>query len=494
LADARPPVPVSREPHRLRADPRRVVANLFVPGHEMLAGGESRAATVVDRVLAMTDDEVAETLHDVLDGFRHRHRHLDDVLDRNFAAVAHRLARGVAPSPTRRRLLGAYFTQEYAVEAAALFNPSIVEHPCQDGLAPHELRFVMSLRAVGEGHRSSIEFRTGVVSGDGTVQVDDPGPYVVTGTPVDSVYDRDFFELVLHEHAERDEDTAFIVDSLPPWFTRAELDGVLSLLRAQRATRHSATDTSHRVELFASSNYEVVFSADTAIAERVLWPHGPPESAGMEDARFVRFVDDDGSARYYATYTAFDGSHVAPQLIETSDFATFRVSQLAGPAAKNKGMALFPRKVGGRYVALSRSDRENIGLATSEDGRSWGEASVIDHPIQPWELIQLGNCGSPIETPEGWLVLTHGVGPMRVYSMGALLLDLDDPRRVIGRLTRPWLTPTGSERDGYVPNVVYSCGALVHEGSLVVPYGSSDAAVGIACVPLAALLDALDEA
>jgi predicted GH43/DUF377 family glycosyl hydrolase len=484
-------IPVSTTGHYLRADPRRVITNLFVAGHEMLAGGESRAADVIDRVIAMSDAEVTDTLASVTRAFEGRHRHLDDTLQRHYAAVAHRVAREVRPSPDRQLLLGAYFTQEFAVEAAALFNPSIVRHPDQDGLAADEVRFVMSLRAVGEGHRSSIEFRTGIVAGDGRLRVDDPGPFLVTGSHAESLHERTFFELVLDEHAERTEDTAFIIDSLPARFSRTELEDTLKLLRAQRATRSSAQDTTNWVELFAACNYEVVFPDDSAIAERVLWPRGPTESAGMEDARFVEFTDDDGSTRYYATYTAFDGQHVAPQLIETLDFQRFAISQLTGPSARNKGMAMFPRKIGGRFVALTRSDRENIGLACSRDARSWDEATVIDTPVAPWELIQLGNCGSPIETTEGWLVLTHGVGPMRMYSMGALLLDLDDPCRVVGRLARPWLTPTGEDRDGYVPNVVYSCGALLHRGTLVVPYGSSDAAVGIARVPLAALLAAL---
>jgi predicted GH43/DUF377 family glycosyl hydrolase len=266
---------------------------------------------------------------------------------------------------------------------------------------------------------------------------------------------------------------------------------VLAVLHAQRATRRAALETSTRLERIASCNYDVEFPDDSALAERVLWPRSPTESNGMEDARFVRFIEDDGSARYFATYTAFDGAEIAPQLIETLDFRTFRISQLTGPSAKNKGLALFPRRIDGRYFALSRSDRENIGIASSKDAHVWSEATVVDSPLQPWELIQVGNCGSPIETSEGWLVLTHGVGPMRVYSMGAMLLDLDDPRRVIGRLPGPWLTPTGIDRDGYVPNVVYSCGALIHDDTLVVPYGSSDAAVGIAYVPLPDLMAAL---
>jgi predicted GH43/DUF377 family glycosyl hydrolase len=241
----------------------------------------------------------------------------------------------------------------------------------------------------------------------------------------------------------------------------------------------------------AANNYTVEFPAETEIAERVLWPHGPTELQGMEDARFVRFVDDDGTVTYFGTYTAFDQVHIAPQLVTTADFATFAVTQLSGPFATNKGMALFPRKIGGRYMALSRWDRENLAVTTSEDLSEWAEATTLQLDRQPWELVQVGNCGSPLETSEGWLVLTHGVGPMRSYGIGAILLDLDDPRRIIGRLRYPLLEANEDEREGYVPNVVYSCGALLHGGSLVLPYGFSDSAVGFAQVDLAELLHAL---
>ncbi len=484
-------IPVRTSPYAIRADPRRVLARLLVAGDEMMVGGESRAALVVKRVLALSEPAAAAALDEVTEAFSSRHRDLHGLFDQHFLVVAHRLPKDVELSSTRRRLIGAYFTQEYAVEAAALFNPSIVLHPDQDGLNPGQARFVMSLRAVGEGHRSSIEFRTGVMGAGGTIALDDPGPYVVAGTPVDPVFDRALFQRALDELTAHSEDMAFVIETLPRSFGRVELDQVLALLRSHQVTRPSALLTSAHIELVASCNYDIEFPLNSALAERVLWPQSPTETNGMEDARFVKFIDDDGTTRYYGTYTAFDGSHIAPQLIETRDFRVFRVSQLTGPSAKNKGMALFPRRIDGSFVALTRSDRESIGIATSDNALVWGESTIVQSPLEPWELIQIGNCGSPIETPEGWLVLTHGVGPMRVYSMGAVLLDLHDPCRVIGRLRRPWLAPTGAERDGYVPNVVYSCGALVHDDTLVVPYGSSDAAVGIAYVALPELLAAL---
>ena len=377
------------------------------------------------------------------------------------------------------------------MEAAAICNPSIVLAPDQDGVAPGQARFVMSLRGIGEGHVSCIEFRTGLVGADGEVELDDPGAYLVPGRPVAPAYERDLFRGKLAETGHHGESASFVLDSLPARFTPDQLDLALADLEAQIVTHSSVRTTIDQFRSIAFANYDTEFPADSTIAERVLLPMGPAESHGMEDARFVRFVDDDGSVTYYATYTAFDGVHVAPQLLETADFRRFRITQLTGSAARNKGLALFPRRIGGHYFALSRWDRERNSLAVSADCRSWAPATTLQSPDRPWELLQLGNCGSPIETSEGWLVLTHGVGPMRVYSIGALLLDLDDPARMVARLSVPLMVPEENERDGYVPNVVYSCGALLHADSLVIPYGISDASIGIAVVDLSELLDQL---
>jgi predicted GH43/DUF377 family glycosyl hydrolase len=482
---------VTRLPLRLRPDPRRVVARLFLPGQEMMSNGDSRAAAVIERILALSDEDVALAVDEVLTGFGGRHRQFRSTLEGHFDVVAHRLGGGVSPSPDRRLLMGAFFTCEYSVEAAALCNPSMVLAPDQDGVPPGQARFVMSLRGIGEGHVSCIEFRTGVVGAGGEVHMDEPGPFLVPGQPVAPVYEREVFRRKLDELGHGGESASFVLDSLPPRFTPTELDLALADLKAQIVTHSSVRETIDDFRHAALSNYDTEFPADSAVAERVLLPIGPAESHGMEDARFVRFVDDDGTVTYYATYTAFDGVDVAPQLLQTDDFRHFRVTQLTGPAAKNKGLALFPRRIGGHYVALSRWDRERNSLAVSTDCRSWTAASTIQSPERPWELLQLGNCGSPIETPEGWLVLTHGVGPMRVYSIGAVLLDLDDPARMLGRLSAPLMDPEDSERNGYVPNVLYSCGALLHGDSLVIPYGISDATIGIAVVDLSELLDRL---
>jgi predicted GH43/DUF377 family glycosyl hydrolase len=482
---------VTRTPLQLNPDPRRVITRLFVPGQEILAEGGSRAATVVERILAMTDCEVTQTLESTLAAFSSRHRHFSDTLEHHYDLVAHRLGSRPALSGERRLLMGAYFTNEYAVEAAALCNPSIVLHPDQDGLEVGEARFVMSLRAVGEGHLSCIEFRTGVAGPGTAVRLDDPGEVLVAGHRRPPLHDRSLFRGKLAELGADRENAGFVLDSLPERFTPADLDQAVAALDQQVLTRSSAWETIERIRWVAASNYDIEFPSDSSVGERVLWPLGPAESHGMEDARFVRFTGDGGSVTYYATYTAFDGAHVAPQLLETSDFREFRVTQMTGPAARNKGMALFPRLIDGHYVALSRWDRENNAIVTSPDCRTWGEAVTLQSPRKPWELLQIGNCGSPIETPEGWLVFTHGVGPMRVYSIGAILLDLDDPAQVRAFLPYPVILPNEGERDGYVPNVVYSCGAFLHDGAVVLPYGVSDTAVRIALIETDEILDRL---
>lgn len=482
---------VTRLDNTLTADPARVLARLFVPGHEMVLNTESRATGVLARILALPEEEVGVTLRDVLVRYAGRHRDLPATIAAHYEEIAHRVPDAAALTADRRTLIGAWFTHEYAIEAAALFNPSIVAHPDQSGLPPGHLRFVLSLRAVGEGHLSSVEFRTGVLGNGPELVLDDPGPHVEAGRSAPVVHDRSLFAALLAEGGADSESATFLISSLPARFGEAELERAIGALAGQRVTRHGATATTDLARRVARCSYEIVFPPQSTIAERVLWPRGPSDARGMEDARFVRVESEDGGPVYRATYTAFDGDHIAPQLIETSDFRRFRISPLAGPAAKNKGMALFPRTVGGRHVALSRWDRENNAIATSADGLWWGDAQTLHVPSRPWELTQTGNCGSPIETDRGWIVLTHGVGPMREYAIGALLLDLDDPSRVLGALREPLLAPRADEREGYVPNVLYSCGALRHGDRLLLPYGASDAAVRFAVVDLPLLLERL---
>jgi len=481
---------LARTQRRLLPDASRTLCRLFVPGQETLIRGGSRAMAVIDRVLELSEQEVERTLAQTLARFSDRHRDLAETLEHNFGLIAHRLGAEIKVGRARRQLIGAYFTQEYALEAAALFNPSIVAHPDQAGCRSGEVRFVMSLRAVGEGHMSSIEFRSGTIGSDFEIRFDPPGRFLDTGCPRSVLYDRDLFHEKLAEFGHEDENARFLWSILPSRFTSAELDIALAKLSRQYVTRGDSAVLADKARWMAASNYTVEFDERHDLSERVLWPTGPAESHGMEDARFVRFTDGDNQV-YYATYTAYDGSLVAPQLLETSDFRTFTVSQLSGPSAKNKGMALFPRRIGGRYTALSRWDRESNAIGYSDDGHRWSEAITVQAPTRPWELIQLGNCGSPIETPAGWLVFTHGVGPMREYAIGVVLLDLDEPERLIAALSEPLLVADESERDGYVPNVVYSCGPMIHGETIVLPYGCSDSSVRTATVDLSLLLERL---
>jgi predicted GH43/DUF377 family glycosyl hydrolase len=475
---------------RLRPDAGRVITVPFVPGEEM-HGGDTRAKSVVERILGMDDAEVTATLAHVRRRFAHRHRDLEATWSEHSRLAAQRVGPMDDVPGAKALLIGAYFTREVSLEGAALFNPSIVAHPDQSRLAPGETRYVMSLRAAGEGHISSIEFRTGTVSADGTVSLDAPGKFPECGRPSPGPYRRHLFHAKLAELGCDNNAAAQVLDRLGAVFGPAELELATEALHPDLRSRATVREALLGIRWVAANNYTVEFPPETEISERVLWPRGPAEAQGMEDARFVRFVDDDGTVTYFATYTAFDQVLIAPQLLTTTDFRTFGVTQLSGPFAVNKGMALFPRKIAGRYMALSRWDRENIAVATSGDLSEWVEATTLSLARRPWGLVQMGNCGSPIETPEGWLVLTHGVGPMHAYGVGAILLDIDDPRRVIGELSYPLLAANEEEREGYVPNVVYSCGALVHGQGLVMPYGFSDSAIGFAQVDIAELLNAL---
>lgn len=485
------PVALTRSPQWLRADHSRVITQLFVPGQEGFEHQESRAGKVLTRILELDDAQTLAVLDDVLLSYGDRHRGLTDTFRRHAAEVADRLASGSRLSDPRMLLLGAVFTNECAIEGAALCNPSIVVHPDQSGIATGSVRFVMSVRGIGEGHRSSIGFRTGTVDDAGRVVVDDPVPFASVGPKVPTLLDADVFRSELAWLHGGGEASDYVLDALGDQFTRADLDERLEQLQRHRSTRPHAAATIELIRAIADRAYGVEFSGDTALSERVLWPATGAEAAGMEDARFVRFVDDGGAVTFYATYTAYSGSQISQQLLATTDFRSFTSVPMVGQAAANKGLALFPRRIRGRFAAMSRSDRESNTIAYSDHPAVWTSSMPCQQPTQPWEALQLGNCGSPIETEDGWLVLTHGVGPMRIYRIGAILLDLDDPTRILGRLTEPLLSAADDEVDGYVPNVVYSCGALVHADTLVLPFGVGDAAIRIATVSLPELLGAL---
>ena len=398
-------------------------------------------------------------------------------------------------SEPRRLLIGSYFLAEYSLESAALFNPSIVPHPDQTGLPTGALRFILSLRATGEGHVSSITFRTGIIHRDQRIEVLPASGFLTEPRQIPNPrYEKGLFARKLSELGLTGESTRRVMNKLGDSFALEDLRAALQAeqFRLPDGMTQEDQNAAQGIWMLARSNYEVQFQAEQQLSERIIFPATPSQRNGIEDARFVRFQNDDGSFTYYATFTAFDGRLIVPELVETSDFLNFRFITLNGPAAENKGMALFPRKIGGHYAMLSRQDNENIYLMFSDNVHFWNEHRVILKPAFPWELVQLGNCGSPIETGAGWLVLSHGVGPMRKYCIGAFLLDRDDPAKVVGRLREPLLQPNQSEREGYVPNVVYTCGALVHDGELIIPYGLADHATGFATVPLAEVLAAME--
>jgi predicted GH43/DUF377 family glycosyl hydrolase len=482
---------VTHSPQRLTADPSRVITRLFVPGQEGFEHQESRAGAVLARILALDEDDVRSSLDDVVARFDRRHRDLVGTFRRHARELTDRLDTDRQLSEARMLLLGATFTSEYAIEGAALCNPSVVAHPDQAGTAAGSLRFVMSVRGIGEGHRSSIGFRTGTVDAAGRATIEEPAAFATVGAVVPTLLDAVVFRSELARLDDAGEAADYVLDALGDRFTGADLDEQLDKLQTHLSTRGHAAETISLIRAIAARTYAVEFSDAITLSERVLWPAMGAEAAGMEDARFVRFVDDDGSVTFYATYTAYSGSHISQQLLETTDFRSFISTPMVGPAAANKGLALFPRRIHGRFAAMSRSDRESNAVAYSDHLSVWPSALGCQRPTQAWEALQLGNCGPPIETDAGWLVLTHGVGPMRTYRIGAILLALDDPTRIVGRLRQPLLSPTADEQDGYVPNVVYSCGALVHAETLVLPYGIGDAAIGVATMPLPRLLDAL---
>jgi len=444
--------------------------------------------------MALSESEVRTLLEEVLAEFGDRHQQTRDLLKARFEGVRRSLLTDGKLSHDRALLLGAYFTHEYALEAAALFNPSIVQPPDQSGIPAGSLRFILSLRATGEGHISSVTFRTGLVDANNQVSLNPPTRFLTEPRQVPNAsYQKSLFERKLYELGLTNPFSRRVMNDLKDTFTMSELERKLeSVLRQVRAAEPESDSVAKSILLLAQSNYEVQFAAESRVSERVIFPTSPSASNGIEDARFVLFQNEDGTQVYYATYTAYDGKLILPQLLETPDFLHFRFITLNGPAVQNKGMALFPRKINGHYAMLSRQDNENIYLMYSDNIHFWYEPELIMKPTFPWEFVQLGNCGSPMETESGWLVLSHGVGPMRKYCIGAFLLDLQDPSRIIGRLREPLLKPTETEREGYVPNVVYSCGALIHNRELILPYAMSDYATNFATVSVDELLAAME--
>jgi predicted GH43/DUF377 family glycosyl hydrolase len=424
---------INRQSLYLRPDPARVVVRPFNPAPEprgLNPTDRLRANHIVDRVLRLDAEAAAQQLSDVLDNFEGRHRNLINVFEARASDMENALESHIEFSQTQRRLIGAYFLNEYSFEASALFNPSIVRHPDQTGAPENGCRFILSLRAVGEGHISSLTFRSGTIAADGSVAID-------------------------------------------PTARLAAVPKVRSCLYPPNR-----------------DSVEVMFWEDEELSERVIFPITDAQANGIEDARFVEF-NDDGRKTFYATYTAYSGRAIRSELLETMDFRSFRMTPLGGSAARNKGMALFPRKIDGRYAMIGRQDNENLYLIYSDDLYTWEGGHCILQPEYPWEFVQIGNCGSPVELDDCWLLLTHGVGPVRKYSIGAVLLDKKDPSKILARSREPLVRPEPTEREGYVPNVVYTCGAMRHADQIILPYAVSDTFSNFATIEIAALMQTI---
>ena len=437
---------------------------------------------IIQRVLKITDKEAENILKETLHLFSDRHKDIQQQLLRHYDKISEYIPQGTIVSKTKKLLIGAFFTKEYSIESAALFNPSIVLHPDQSLLPEGSIRFIMSLRATGEGHISSIVFRSGVIDENFLFKFDSVSEFVETPAMVhDPFYAANLFQLKLEDLKAWNETSRRILSKVPSYFTYADLKlSIQEIYASEDFTADSWTITI--LKWLADSNYKVRFDDKTSISERVIFPVSSNESSGIEDARFVKFTHENGVVKYYATYTAYNGYSILPQLIATKDFQTFNIITLNGEGVKNKGMALFPRRVNGKFAMLSRQDGENNYIMFSDNMHFWHEATLLQKPEQPWEFMQIGNCGSPIETEKGWIVLTHGVGAMRQYSIGVILLDLEDPTKIIARLEEPLLRATEEEREGYVPNVIYSCGGMIVKDKLIIPYAMSDVASRIAIV------------
>jgi predicted GH43/DUF377 family glycosyl hydrolase len=472
----------------LQPDRTRVLIRPFLLTHDQ------RARRIWAQVMALPESEVHTLWQQVQAEFGGRHTGILGFLRQRFELVRPHLRAKKKLSEERELLLGAHFTHEYSLEAAALFNPSIVPHPDQSELPPGSMRFILSLRATGEGHISSITFRTGFLDADCNITINTPTHYCLEPAQIcNAAYQKSLFERKLQELGLAGDFSREALQGLGESFTLEELRVRLGTVSDQFRARDQGTGAvARKILVFAQSNYEVQFEPDSRLSERVLFPSTPSQRNGIEDARFVHFQNDDGTRTYYATYTAYDGKLILPQFIETPDFLHFKFITLNGPAVQNKGMALFPRKINGRYAMIGRQDYENIYIMFSDHPHFWHNAQILMKPKFPWEFIQIGNCGSPIETEAGWLVISHGVGAMRKYCIGAFLLDRNDPTKVIGRLREPLITPNENEREGYVPNVVYSCGSLLHGRKLIIPYAMSDYATTFATLSLDEVLTAME--
>ena len=483
-------ISVDRKPVRINPDPKRVIARFFFNGND-------RAKEVIQRVMSISEEIAFGIVSPLLQEYSRRHRNITRALNRHCSKLKPLFAELELDydslSVYRKLLIGSYFTHEYSIESAAFFNPSIIEDPDQTELMDGERRVIISFRAVGEGHISSITFRRALIDTDNNITVLPAGSYIDEAEIVrNAVYNKKLF----FDKAAVTQINVNVLQELESKLDHHfEYSNLRRIILDSQKLKESDMDKLEydKVLWLADSYYEIVFSLDTDISDRVIFPISEYERKGIEDARFVNFTNEDGSTVYYATYTAYDGSLIMPKLLQTSDFYNFKIMPLYGDGAQNKNLALFPRKINGKFVMISRIDGCNNYIMYSDKINIWEKPILLQQPKFTWEFIQIGNCGSPIETPDGWLIITHGVGPMRRYVLGASLLKLDDPSVEIGRLKEPLLTPNSDEREGYVPNVLYSCGQLVHNGKLIIPYGVSDSSTAFAEVSMDELLTRLKE-
>jgi len=518
---------VTRKKYLFSPDPSRIIARFLYLNDE-------RSADIIRKVLAMPETEVNIAISQLLRRYSRRHRNISRIFEKHFARLAPIFDKIEVNeedlSPSQKSLIGSYFTLEYSIESAAFFNPSIVEDLDQSGTRSDEKRVIFSFRATGEGHISSIVFRTGILDRNNNLSLEPVGKMLAEADVIKrNFYDKKTFQEKLVEMSKAENTIspvviekpienpdhinvippvttgspnakkkapkvasfAFIMDKLGDNFTYGELMRNLAIAIKDPDISEDQIKILNHMMWLASSHYEINFSIDSAISERVIFPVSATEQKGIEDARFVKFTDDNGDVTYYATYTAYDGSSILPKLISTKDFYNFRILPINGRLARDKGMALFPRKIKGKYAMLCRIDGVNNYIAYSDSINIWNDAKIIQRPKYSWDLVQMGNAGSPIETESGWLVITHAVGPMREYTLSASLFDLENPEIEIGRLNEPLMVSNEEEREGYVPNVIYSCGSIIHNNDLIIPYAMSDHSSTYATVNLKELLNVL---
>ncbi|MDW7739968.1 MAG: glycoside hydrolase family 130 protein [Bacillota bacterium] len=483
-------IKVNRKNIEFYPDSKRVIARFYFPG------SDERAKNIIKKALFLPEEETRLTLNQVLINFSQRHRNISKILEKHFDNVKYLVEQlEINPEKISREktlLIGAYFTMEYSIEAAAFFNPSIVEDPDQTALSEGEKKVIVSFRATGEGHVSSIVFRSGIINSNNDLSFRPIGTLVDIPEAVKKhIYNKHEFFNKLSEMDVQKELITMVIERLDDHFTYEELQSSIEESMKNDDLSPLQKKVVKDCDWLANSHYEITFSLDTAISERVIFPISDTERNGIEDARFVKFIDDDGSYIYYATYTAYNGYTILPKLLETRDFYHFKIMPLNGEYAQNKGMALFPRKINNKYAMVSRIDGENNYIMFSDNIHYWYEALKIQEPQFPWQFIQIGNCGSPLETDKGWLLLTHGVGPMRSYAIGVTLLDLENPTKVLGQTSEPLMSPDEKEREGYVPNVIYSCGSLINNNELIIPYAMADYATSFATVSLDELFSKL---